>query len=158
SLIDVAALLEQTDLIVTGDTGPMHLAHAVGTPIVAIFGPSDPRRYAPRGAHDRVVRIDLPCAPCNRIRRPPARCTHGTPDCLSGVAVAAVTAAIDDVLSGGGSRRDQVSTVAGPEPWRSRTAAEHAPCHCRRTWTVRPKNARSRARANGSRGCARFPS
>ena len=48
-----------------------------------IFGPSDPARYAPRGPHDRVVRVDLPCSPCNRIRLPPARCVGHTPDCLS---------------------------------------------------------------------------
>jgi len=100
-LLTVAAVLERLDLFVTGDTGPMHLAHAVGTPIVAVFGPSDPARYAPRGLRDRVVRIDLPCSPCNRIRRPPARCTGHTPDCLSGVDTAAVLAAIDDVLAEG---------------------------------------------------------
>lgn len=82
-LVTVAALLERCELIVTGDTGPMHLAAAVGTPIVAIFGPSDPARYGPRGPLDRVVRIDLPCAPCNRIRLPPARCTGRIPDCLA---------------------------------------------------------------------------
>lgn len=98
SLLTVAAVLERLDLFVTGDTGPMHLAHAVGAPIVAVFGPSDPVRYAPRGTRDRVVRIDLPCSPCNRVRVPPARCTGHTPDCLTGVAVAAVLAAIDEVL------------------------------------------------------------
>jgi len=97
-LLTVAAVLERLDLFVTGDTGPMHLAHAVGTPIVAVFGPSDPKRYAPRGLHDVVVRIDLPCSPCNRIRRPPARCTGHTPDCLAGVDAAGVIAAIDEVL------------------------------------------------------------
>jgi ADP-heptose:LPS heptosyltransferase len=97
-LVALAAILERVDLLVTGDTGPMHLAHAVGTPIVAIFGPSDPVRYAPRGLHDRVVRIDLPCAPCNRIRQPPARCVGHTPDCLAGVGTAQVLRAIDDVI------------------------------------------------------------
>ncbi len=97
-LIAVAAVLERLDLLVTGDTGPMHLAQAVGTPIVAIFGPSDPARYAPRGLRDRVVRVDLPCSPCNRIRRPPARCVGHTPDCLVGVDVSAVLAAIDETL------------------------------------------------------------
>lgn len=82
-LLAVGAILEQCDLMITGDTGPMHLAAAVGTPIVAVFGPSDPRRYMPRGPHDRVIRVDLPCAPCNRIRLPPARCTGRTPDCLA---------------------------------------------------------------------------
>lgn len=83
SLLTLAAVLAASDVLVTGDTGPMHVAAAVGTPIVAVFGPSDPRRYAPRGARDRVVRVDLPCAPCNRIRLPPARCTGKTPDCLA---------------------------------------------------------------------------
>jgi ADP-heptose:LPS heptosyltransferase len=98
-LLTVAAVLQQLDLFVSGDTGPMHLAHAMGTPIVAVFGPSDPRRYAPRGLRDRVIRVDLPCSPCNRIRQPPARCTGHTPDCLTGVEVAQVLAAIDETLA-----------------------------------------------------------
>jgi ADP-heptose:LPS heptosyltransferase len=97
-LLTVAAVLAQLDLFVTGDTGPMHLAHAVGTPIVAVFGPSDPARYAPRGLRDHVVRVDLPCSPCNRIRRPPQRCMGHTPDCLTGVETADVLAAVDEVL------------------------------------------------------------
>ena len=101
SLLTAAAVIAQLDLFVTGDTGPMHLANAVGTPIVAVFGPSDPRRYAPRGPRDTVVRIDLPCSPCNRIRRPPERCVGHTPDCLSGIEVAQVLAAIDDTMGGG---------------------------------------------------------
>jgi ADP-heptose:LPS heptosyltransferase len=97
-LVTLAALLQRLDVFITGDTGPMHLAHAVGTPIVAVFGPSDPARYAPRGPLDRVVRIDLPCAPCNRIRLPPERCTGHTPDCLAGISVEQVMAAVADVL------------------------------------------------------------
>ena len=97
-LLTVAAAIAQLDLFVTGDTGPMHLAHAVGTPVVAVFGPSDPRRYAPRGVRDSVVRIDLPCSPCNRIRLPPARCTGHVPDCLAGITTAPVLAAIDEIL------------------------------------------------------------
>jgi ADP-heptose:LPS heptosyltransferase len=98
TLLTVAAVMAQLDVFVTGDTGPMHLAHAVSTPIVALFGPSDPARYAPRGPRDTIVRIDLPCSPCNRIRLPPARCTGHTPDCLAGIDTARVLAAIDDVL------------------------------------------------------------
>jgi ADP-heptose:LPS heptosyltransferase len=109
-LVQAAAIVERCDLLVTGDTGPMHLAHAVGCPVVAVFGPSDPRRYAPRGPRDRVVRVDLPCAPCNRIRQPPSRCVGHTPDCLSGVSVAAVISAIADVI--GGSSGNRISTVA----------------------------------------------
>ena len=97
-LLSVAAIVEQLDLFVTGDTGPMHLAHAVATPIVAVFGPSEPARYAPRGIRDTVVRIDLPCSPCNRIRQPPARCTGHTPNCLAGIETFQVMSAIDEAL------------------------------------------------------------
>jgi lipopolysaccharide heptosyltransferase II len=95
-LVSLAAILERLDLYITGDTGPMHLAAAVGTPVVAIFGPSDPARYAPRAA--RVVRIDLPCSPCNRIRLPPTRCVGHTPDCLAGIDADSVYRAALDVL------------------------------------------------------------
>ncbi len=97
-LLTLAALMTRLDLLVTGDTGPMHLAWAVGTPIVSVFGPSDPARYAPRGPHDRVVRIDLPCSPCNRIRLPPERCAGHTPDCLSLLPSEAVALAALEVL------------------------------------------------------------
>lgn len=97
-LLTLAGLIERLDLLVTGDTGPMHLAVAVGTPVVAVFGPSDPARYAPRGPLDRVVRVDLPCSPCNRIRLPPARCVGHTPDCLEFITVNDVFSAATSVL------------------------------------------------------------
>ncbi len=105
-LLTVAAILERSDLLITGDTGPMHLAVAVETPIVAVFGPSEPARYAPRGPYDRVVRVDLPCSPCNRIRLPPARCVGHTPDCLAFVSADSVYAAALAVL--------EVSTQPAP--------------------------------------------
>jgi ADP-heptose:LPS heptosyltransferase len=98
-LVTLAAVLERLDLFVTGDTGPMHLAAAVGTPVVAVFGPSDPNRYAPRGERHRVVRVDLPCSPCNRIRRPPSRCAGHTPDCLASIDVDRVFEAAVQTLS-----------------------------------------------------------
>ena len=97
-LVSLAAVLQRLDLLVTGDTGPMHLAAAVGTPVVAVFGPSDPVRYAPRGALDRVVRVDLPCSPCNRIRQPPARCVGHIPDCLTLVSTSQVLHAAFEVF------------------------------------------------------------
>lgn len=101
-LLAVASILERCDLMITGDTGPMHLAAAVGTPTLAVFGPSDPVRYAPRGPRDRVVRVDLPCAPCNRIRLPPARCTGRTPDCLALVTTDRVVETAVAILDGRG--------------------------------------------------------
>jgi ADP-heptose:LPS heptosyltransferase len=98
-LLTLAAVLERLDLLITGDTGPMHLGVAAGVPVVAVFGPSDPARYGPRGPHDRVVRFDLPCGPCNRIRLPPARCVGHTPDCLAGVSTDNVFSAAMSVLA-----------------------------------------------------------
>jgi ADP-heptose:LPS heptosyltransferase len=89
----MAALLSRARLVLTGDTGPMHLAAAVGAPVVAVFGPSMPWRYGPVSTAHRIVRVDLWCAPCNRIRKPPERCQGHTPDCLVGVTVDAVTSA-----------------------------------------------------------------
>lgn len=94
-----AALLSRLDLLITGDTGPMHLASAVGTPVVALFGPSDPRRYGPLATRQRVVRVQLPCSPCGQVRLPPERCRGHVPDCMDGIAVTAVVDAARDLLA-----------------------------------------------------------
>ena len=114
-LLTLAGVLERLDLLITGDTGPMHLAVAVGTPVVAVFGPSDPARYGPRGPYDRIVRIDLPCSPCNRIRQPPERCVGHTPDCLAFIGPDRVVEAARTVLD--------ESARAGTQPARTSTSA-----------------------------------
>jgi ADP-heptose:LPS heptosyltransferase len=96
-----AAVIEAFDVFVTGDTGPMHLSHAVGTRNVAIFGPSDPVRYGPDESLQlrRVVRSSVYCSPCNMIRRPPVACVRAiTPECLSSVTVDQVLRAIQEEL------------------------------------------------------------
>ncbi len=100
-VLGLAAVLERLAVFVTGDTGPMHLAAAVDTPVVALFGPSVPARYAPLTSASRVVRVDLPCSPCNRIRLPPDRCRGHVPDCLDGIGVDAVLAAARELLDSG---------------------------------------------------------
>jgi ADP-heptose:LPS heptosyltransferase len=55
SLNELAAVMREVDLFVGGDTGPMHIAHAAGTRVVALFGPTDPRWLGPRGPDDRVI-------------------------------------------------------------------------------------------------------
>lgn len=107
-----AALLSRLDVLITGDTGPMHLAAAVGTPVVALFGPSDPRRYGPRADHQRIVRVQLYCSPCGQVRLPPERCRGHVPDCMDGITVAAVVQAAHELMnevdapSGAVERRD----------------------------------------------------
>jgi hypothetical protein len=66
-------VLAALDLFITSDTGPMHLASAVSTPLVALFGPADPRAAGPRAATERVLRVDLPCSPCGSGPAPPER-------------------------------------------------------------------------------------
>lgn len=89
-LTETVALIAALDLLITGDTGPMHVAGAVNTPVVALFGPSDPRRYGPRAASERIVRVDLPCSPCGQVRLPPTRCRGKVPDCMDAITVASV--------------------------------------------------------------------
>lgn len=63
-LLQLAALLERCALLVTNDTGTMHMAAAMGTPVVAIFGSTDPRTTGPWGEGHIVVRKEVPCSPC----------------------------------------------------------------------------------------------
>ncbi len=74
SLVDLAAILKGARLMVGSDSAPLHLAAFLGTRVVALFGPKDPRIYSPRFAPHRVVRTWLPCSPCERRRCPDAFC------------------------------------------------------------------------------------
>ena len=62
------ALLKRIDLLVTVDSGPMHLAAALGTPLIALFGATDPRLIGPYGGDGVVLRVPLPCSPCSKRR------------------------------------------------------------------------------------------
>ncbi len=68
SLKQLAALIEKAVLIITNDTGTLHLASAVHCPTVAVFGPTNPYRYGPLGTKNIVVHSDIPCFPCNKKR------------------------------------------------------------------------------------------
>src|SRR5260370_39591173 len=67
SVKQVAALIEQCDLLVCNDSGLMHAAVAVGTPVVAIYGPTDIRRTSPVAERDVGVPHELPCRPCFKL-------------------------------------------------------------------------------------------
>jgi ADP-heptose:LPS heptosyltransferase len=62
----LAALLRRAALVLGGDTGPTHLAHALGTPVLMVMGPTDPERHGPYGAPQRALVRKLPCSFCYR--------------------------------------------------------------------------------------------
>jgi len=66
SLRETAGLLAAAELVVSGDTGPLHMAVALGRPVVALFGAADPRRTAPFGQPESVVRHPVDCSPCRK--------------------------------------------------------------------------------------------
>jgi lipopolysaccharide heptosyltransferase II len=86
SLPEMIELLRLCDLMVTNDTGPMHVAAALGKPLVAIFGPTEPRRTGPYGHLENVLRIELPCSPCLK-----GYCAYEKPnECLNAISPAMV--------------------------------------------------------------------
>ncbi len=87
------ALLKRSRALVSGDTGVMHMATGVGTPVVALFGPTvEAFGFFPYRARSRVLERDLPCRPCSRMGGP--ACPLGHHDCLRGILPDAVQAAL----------------------------------------------------------------
>jgi heptosyltransferase-1 len=95
SLAQLAGLLQKARLAVTTDTGAMHLAAALGTPVAAIFGPTAPWRTGPFGEGHQVVRLEMACSPCFRRQCP-------EPRCLTGLTPEMVAAACEKILSKAG--------------------------------------------------------
>jgi len=105
--IDVAelvALLEHADLLVTNDSGPMHIAAATGTPVVALFGPETPALYAPLRARDgqehRVHYLGLACSPCMFVHdNKVLSCWFAQARCMTGIEATSVLASVDALLA-----------------------------------------------------------
>ena len=99
SLLEYAALARRARVVVAADTGPLHIACALGTPVVGLYGPTDPARNGPWDPRDRVLRRTPPCAPCHRRACP----THT--GVLASLPPAEVTAAILERIGGEEGRR-----------------------------------------------------
>jgi lipopolysaccharide heptosyltransferase I len=65
NLSELIALIPKGRLMVSGDTGPLHLASAIGIPVVGIYGPTDPARNGPWNPHDSACTIHYNCSPCH---------------------------------------------------------------------------------------------
>lgn len=98
NLLELAELYRRCALVVTNDSGPMHLAAAVGTPVVAIFGATDPALTGPYGDGHIVLRAGISCSPCLKpdCRHQPAM------ECMSLVTVEQVVAAVQRLLTTSG--------------------------------------------------------
>ena len=64
SIKELIALLRRVRLLITNDSGPMHLAAALGIPVLALFGPTDPVMTGPYAVGHVVLRSGIPCSPC----------------------------------------------------------------------------------------------
>ena len=92
SLAELIELLQTCDLLLTNDTGTMHLADVLGIPTVAIFGSTDPTLTGPQGPHHRILQHPVSCSPCF-LRKCPIDFR-----CMLGVTPEAVVTAIEEQL------------------------------------------------------------
>jgi lipopolysaccharide heptosyltransferase II len=89
---EMAAVLQMCDAVVGNDTGPVHLGAAVGTPTIALFGPTSARRFAPYGERHRAVQAYIWCGPCYRRGGPMEGCGAA---CIQRITVADVFSVIE---------------------------------------------------------------
>lgn len=95
SLPEMIEWIRLGELMISNDTGPMHVAAALGKPVIGIFGPTEPRRTGPYGQLQNVIRIDLPCAPCLK-----SRCHYFKPmECLRAIAPETISARALNLLA-----------------------------------------------------------
>lgn len=90
---ELAALLARAACVVTNDSGPMHVTAALGTPLVALFGPETPVMYGPLGTDAVALWKPPACSPCINVHdNKVSNCIHGRPECLVGIEVDEVLA------------------------------------------------------------------
>jgi ADP-heptose:LPS heptosyltransferase len=96
SLPQVTAVVERAEAMVSLDTGLMHVATAVGTPVVALVGPEEPARFGPYGEGHAVIYHKLPCSPCDQVH-----CVRRSPECMEAISTEEVASALMGCLDSG---------------------------------------------------------
>ena len=91
---ELAACIEKCDLFLTNDTGPMHIAAAVGTPTVSLFGPGNHIRFQPLGELHQTIRHAVPCSPCKQFTD---KCKDNI--CMKGIGVDEVWQSVSRALA-----------------------------------------------------------
>jgi heptosyltransferase-2 len=105
ALRDLPAYMACCTVVVSNDTGPMHIAAALGKPIVALFGPTIPAMgFAPYGVRWEEASVWLPCRPCHP--HGPHRCPLSHWRCMRDLGVEQVAAGVDRLLSYAGQARE----------------------------------------------------
>jgi len=89
TLRQLAALLSLAEVVICHDSGPMHIAAALGKPLVALFGPTDPARTGPYGRPESIIRVPLDCSPCYQ-----RHCPLGHHNCMQKIDVETVLSAV----------------------------------------------------------------
>jgi len=106
---DLAALIRRAEVAVTNDSGSMHVAASLGKPMVSVFGPTNPVHIGPYERPESVVRLDLPCSPCNYRRLSQCPFDHA---CMKQVTSAMVVERVRKILSTAKSHPPIVAGVA----------------------------------------------
>ncbi len=94
SLGELKSLIAKASLVITNDTGPRHIAIALGRPVVTMFGPNDPQWTNSRHPLEVQIVTDEPCAPCQK-----PQCPDGDAKCMRNIKVESVCAAAERLLS-----------------------------------------------------------
>jgi len=89
----MVSFFKRADVIVGGDTGPLHLAAALQVPVVGIYGPTDPQRNGPYGKNNKIIFNAPPCAPCWK-----RKCGKKDNACLKEIKVEKVCKAVEELI------------------------------------------------------------
>jgi lipopolysaccharide heptosyltransferase II len=99
-LVSVCGIIKKCNLFISNDTGLMHVAAAVGTPVVAIFGATDPKRTGPCGIGHMIIKSGVVCSPCHTLKTAHFnKCPKGTNECMKSISVEQVLKAVENQLN-----------------------------------------------------------
>jgi len=112
SLTQLAALLQRADLVISGDSGPMHMTVAVDTPLIAIHGPTNPSLGGPVSPDATILRSHIWCSPCYNAKDP-ADCRFYTTQCMKNILPSVVFAVAREKLHAGKHWQNSGDLVAG---------------------------------------------